>query len=77
MDISNAPLGKASDVGGLTDEALCVVCQEQVRSIALVPCGHLCVCATCVVALTRSGQHAAQHCPLCRGPIQSWLRVYR
>lgn len=55
-----------------TFENSCVICMSNQRTHILVPCGHLCLCATCVdMALDRLGS-----CPLCRGQIQSAMRVY-
>ncbi|MAT11016.1 MAG: hypothetical protein CMM02_08410 [Rhodopirellula sp.] len=42
-------------------EEHCVVCMNAKRSYCFVPCGHLCLCATCV-------QHplCAERCPMCK-----------
>jgi tetratricopeptide (TPR) repeat protein len=46
----------------------CVVCLEMQAQIAVIPCGHVCLCAGC-------NQH--QHfCPICRVPVTGSLRVY-
>ena len=46
----------------------CVVCLEMQAQIAVIPCGHICLCAGC-------NQH--QHfCPICRVPVTGSLRVY-
>ena len=47
---------------------LCVVCLDNVKEYAIVPCGHLCVCRGCVNKLT--------HCPICREVKQNILRIY-
>ena len=40
---------------------ICVACMNGARSYCYVPCGHLCLCATCV-------QHplCADRCPVCK-----------
>lgn len=46
----------------------CVVCMAQPQEVAIDPCGHCCMCHTCV--------EAVKTCPVCRGPIQKALRIY-
>ena len=46
----------------------CVVCDDLVAAVALVPCGHLCMCLTCA--------ELVDECPLCRLPIDQRLRVF-
>jgi hypothetical protein len=41
----------------------CVVCLEEERTHAFVPCGHLCVCQGCSILSHRPG---GMNCPLCR-----------
>ena len=53
--------------------ALCVVCDERAREFALVPCGHLCLCASCRPLVLGA---SAPTCPLCRADCESALRVY-
>ncbi len=50
------------------DEYFCVVCFDEKRSVALGPCGHLCLCDNCVKIL--------KTCPMCRANIQVILKVY-
>jgi RING finger protein 26 len=49
---------------------MCVVCQENEKSVVLLPCRHLCLCAVC-----------AEHdlltmCPLCREAIVHKISVF-
>lgn len=48
-------------------DQMCVVCFEQPKTMAFVPCGHLVVCGECAKAL--------DSCPICRGPRESLLYV--
>ena len=50
------------------DEHLCVVCFEEPREIALIPCGHRHLCAFCADKVTA--------CPTCRKEVQGRLSVY-
>ncbi|KAK8721116.1 hypothetical protein OTU49_012928, partial [Cherax quadricarinatus] len=54
------------------EDRLCVVCQDQVKCVILLPCRHLCLCDACRSAIiTRDNT-----CPVCRRPIIQTLRVY-
>ena len=46
----------------------CVVCLERPRAVALVPCGHACVCQPCGDMM--------QECPVCRSHIEIRLRIF-
>lgn len=47
----------------------CVVCFEPRKTIlAYVPCGHICVCCSCIGMLNK--------CVMCRKPIDSYVRLY-
>merc|ERR1712113_109740 len=56
------------------DSGMCVVCLERRADTAVVPCGHMCGCETCLKGLQAS-KHA--ECPMCRGPVTSTIRIYR
>lgn len=45
--------------------AICVICQEEMVSIALLPCRHTCTCLECFTKITL--------CPLCRSYIRSYF----
>jgi len=48
------------------ESELCVVCLTEERDTILLPCRHLCVCASCFDHLER--------CPVCRTGFTSFLR---
>ena len=52
------------------DEKLCGICQDQIKTIVLLPCHHLCLCGQC---LTRKKW---KKCPICRERVQSNMEVY-
>lgn len=54
----------------LSDGRLCIICCEKPFSVALVPCGHVCLCRKCA-----EHDHLA-HCPLCRRTVDSVLNLY-
>jgi RING finger protein 26 len=52
------------------EDRVCVVCQENARSVLLLPCRHLCLCATC------SAHPAMTACPVCRAGIAEKMPVF-
>ncbi|XP_011406381.1 PREDICTED: putative inhibitor of apoptosis [Amphimedon queenslandica] len=50
------------------EDKLCVVCLDNTKQYAIVPCGHLCVCHDC-------SQHLLL-CPICRIKKEDILRIY-
>ena len=57
------------------DKRLCVICQDNVKNILLMPCRHVCMCQQCLLEIRHGRVHLAQ-CPLCRMHIQSTLEVF-
>lgn len=51
----------------------CVICLENPRSHAFVPCGHLCSCETCASESMRRGEN---QCPLCRQRSEKAIRIF-
>lgn len=52
----------------LPDGTACVVCMEQPRAVALLDCGHVCVCSECALRLST--------CPVCRQHIVRTVRTF-
>ncbi|KZT65308.1 hypothetical protein DAEQUDRAFT_731575 [Daedalea quercina L-15889] len=55
---------------------LCVICQDEEANIAIVDCGHLCLCRACSELIMKS----SRECPLCRTRIvteQRLLRIFK
>jgi len=83
--ISNSDIGENSDTESQEDSeteeysvfgsedrkkrrvARCVVCQEEKISRVILPCRHAASCHTCFNRL--------EHCPMCRGFIQSYFLI--
>lgn len=47
--------------------AICVICQENLVLIALLPCKHTCTCLDCFTKIDK--------CPLCRSYIRSYFML--
>ena len=58
------------------DKNLCVVCQDQQKSMLVMPCRHMCLCRGCSGELLRLRRWQSRTCPLCRCRITSILEVY-
>ena len=53
----------------------CVVCQDSVKSVVLLPCRHLCLCMGCLEVFMRRMRYQ-RICPLCRERIENYMEVY-
>jgi hypothetical protein len=53
---------------------LCVVCYDQKPVMAVVPCGHLCLCEGCSSSFMEIS--GSRLCPLCRGNMQTTMKIY-
>jgi len=52
------------------ENRMCVICQEEQKSVLLMPCRHLCCCKAC------SRRQELKSCPLCRKEITQKIDVY-
>jgi len=51
------------------ENLLCCICMENPKTIAVIPCGHLCLCQNCSPIIS-------DECPICRGNIASKVNIY-
>ena len=65
---SAAGAGKEEDEGKNISER-CMICLENVKKVAIVPCGHVAFCEEC-------SPQVNDRCPVCRERIQGKMVVY-
>ncbi|XP_013402763.1 uncharacterized protein LOC106168294 [Lingula anatina] len=58
------------------DKRLCVVCQDQVKCVLILPCKHMCLCVHCAHQITAARMANRRICPLCRTRIEKVMNVY-
>ena len=68
IDPSTRRVWHMNDVYGLSadEDADCLVCMSEAKSVLLLPCRHCCVCAECFDSFQQ------QKCPVCRAPLEEW-----
>jgi len=52
------------------DAHLCIICEENAKSVVLMPCKHLCLCKPCFA------NNAIKDCPMCRKKIDDHIDVF-
>lgn len=73
---STSPRPAPAPTAFVEREGLCVVCQDEEANVAVVDCGHLCLCMSCSDTIMKS----TRECPLCRTRIvteQRLLRIFK
>ncbi|XP_014772772.1 uncharacterized protein LOC106871024 [Octopus bimaculoides] len=58
------------------DKRKCVVCQDHVKTVLILPCKHMCLCVQCANHIVRSSPPDRNVCPLCRTGIQKVMNIY-
>ena len=54
----------------------CVACQDQPKTVLVLPCKHMCLCVDCAHTIASQRSRVRRVCPLCRGRIQTVMNVY-
>ncbi|GAB1607430.1 uncharacterized protein LOC115227670 [Argonauta hians] len=58
------------------DKRKCVVCQDHVKTVLILPCKHMCLCIECANHIVRNAPPDRNVCPLCRTRIQKVMNVF-
>lgn len=58
------------------DKRKCVICQDQIKSVLILPCRHMCMCVLCAGQIVKSRTIGRRVCPLCRTRITKVMNVY-
>ncbi len=53
---------------GATATNFCIICAQNSRAVAFVPCAHYVTCLTC--------GHGTTKCPVCQSQIMACVRIY-
>jgi len=61
------------------EEKACSICQENEKTHACIPCGHMCLCALCAEDLSKKGVKGQlkTRCPICRVEANNFSRIYQ
>lgn len=54
------------------NDRYCVICQEHIKCVLLLPCRHLCMCNECINTL----QLYHNTCPICRSDIETTMQIF-
>jgi len=74
-----APIPKIIEVTKTdVDGKECLICRENEKTHASIPCGHMCLCALCAEDLSRKGIKGQRNtrCPVCRLEVDNFSRIY-
>lgn len=66
-----AEINTVNNSGVDNSSSICVVCFNNPREVVLLDCGHVCLCADCVVIMPQP-----RTCPICRRPVVRYLNAY-
>jgi hypothetical protein len=59
-----------------SERSLCVICQDQIKSVLVLPCRHLCMCIDCAHTIADGIPGQRRTCPLCRTAIRTIMNIY-
>lgn len=54
------------------NESECLICLSEIRSVAVLPCRHVCYCEICTEQVKASKNF---ECPICRGRVESFILI--
>jgi E3 ubiquitin-protein ligase MGRN1 len=72
VDQNYFPLFDLYGTSNDSEESECLICLVDFKTVAAIPCRHVCYCEACVVEVKKKNNLI---CPLCRKEITSFLNV--
>lgn len=54
------------------EDKYCVICQDHQKSVLLLPCRHVCLCAACNTRL----KNYNRTCPICRTVVERTMKIF-
>lgn len=61
------------------DTMMCVICWEEKKSVACLPCGHVMYCSSCSASPDDDEKEVPASlttCPICRAAVTSLCKLY-
>ena len=58
------------------ERRVCVVCQDQLKTVLVLPCRHMCLCCDCAREIVAQRNAARRVCPLCRARMETVMNVF-
>jgi len=68
VEIKNMDVGNISSKNLEENEDTCIVCYDDDRKYACIPCGHKCLCKSCIPSIG--------NCPVCNCQITSFQEIF-
>ena len=59
----------------LVQEHMCLVCMDQLRSIAVMPCNHIPLCYGCLFTMRDAAGAKRIQCPMCQAAISGYVEL--
>jgi hypothetical protein len=59
----------------LVQEHMCLVCMDQQRSIAVMPCNHIPLCYGCLLTMRDAARAKRIQCPMCQATIIGYVEL--
>jgi hypothetical protein len=73
QQLAHLEAGTGAHLAGVSDDDICLVCFEALRTVVLIPCGHLVLCEGCFNDILSTKPPAERLCPMCRDTVTDHL----
>ena len=65
----------ANERDELVQEHMCLVCMDQQRSIAVMPCNHIPLCYRCLFTMRNAAAAKRIECPMCQATVSGYIEL--